>query len=87
MPSLYSPTGMVMSKTAQEAIGPSVGHKIERRKLANLSTLPGRKQSGTRQRQRPVCPKRRWSHIWLEFTPSIAEWDYGSAMISLCLVK
>lgn len=87
VPSPYYPTGIVISKTASEAIFPAAGHKIERRKLPSLATLPGCEQSAQVNARGQYVLNDGGSHVWLEFTPPIAGRDYALATISLCLVK
>ncbi len=86
MPSPYYPTGIVLSKAAQEAIVPTVGHGIERRDLATLAALPVCEQPAAVNARAQYVANGGGSHLWLEFAPPIAGRDYASATVSLCLV-
>lgn len=87
MPSPYYPTGIILSKAAQEAIVPTIEHKFERRSLETLQSLPVCEQTASVNARGQYVMNGGGSYVWLEYAPPIAGREYTSATISLCLVK
>lgn len=86
MKTAFYPAGIILSKEAPEGIFP-MGRTFERRALSNMAVLAGC-PLGTGYNSNPQYVRNGGgSYVWMEFEAPLSGKKFGSANISLCLIR
>lgn len=87
MPSPYYPTGIVLSRGADEGLFPIRNQRLERRRLPAPEQLPTCPQNADFNTRPQYVLNGGGAYVWMSYSGQIGERHYDTASIDLCLLS